>query len=160
MGTTVIKPVCAQWDIDAKAFMRCWSCVLLDFALWKQIQYSGSLPSIFWRTWRYDISGTRGIIIQHTVACLPSKIQSACLSLSLSPLHLSLTPTCLSLTRWEGFLLPRLCHPGPVWGFRPYSQYHVEPIHRYTSDPSQHHSIIYHEDNIGKRIVEHLKCSS
>ncbi|KAK6314296.1 hypothetical protein J4Q44_G00157550 [Coregonus suidteri] len=34
--------------------------------------------------------------------------------------------------------------------------YQVEAIHRYTSQPSQHHSIIYHEDDMDKRIVEHL----
>lgn len=28
--------------------------------------------------------------------------------------------------------------------------YHVEPVHRYTSNQTQHHSIIYHEDDMGK----------
>uniref|UniRef100_A0A673WJK7 ADAM10 endopeptidase n=1 Tax=Salmo trutta TaxID=8032 RepID=A0A673WJK7_SALTR len=29
--------------------------------------------------------------------------------------------------------------------------YYIEPVHRYTSQPTQHHSIIYHEDDMGKR---------
>uniref|UniRef100_A0A6Q2YM59 ADAM10 endopeptidase n=1 Tax=Esox lucius TaxID=8010 RepID=A0A6Q2YM59_ESOLU len=28
--------------------------------------------------------------------------------------------------------------------------YHIEPLHRYTSQSSQHHSIIYHEDDMGE----------
>lgn len=28
--------------------------------------------------------------------------------------------------------------------------YHIEPVHRYDSSPTDHHSIIYHEDDIGK----------
>lgn len=28
--------------------------------------------------------------------------------------------------------------------------YHIEPVHRYTSSQTDHHSIIYHEDDMGK----------
>lgn len=28
--------------------------------------------------------------------------------------------------------------------------YHIEPLHRYTSSPTDHHSIIYHEEDVGK----------
>ncbi|KAF7657981.1 hypothetical protein LDENG_00019720 [Lucifuga dentata] len=31
--------------------------------------------------------------------------------------------------------------------------YHIEPIHRYTSSPTDHHSIIYHEDDLGKNFI-------
>uniref|UniRef100_A0A4W6G3I9 ADAM10 endopeptidase n=1 Tax=Lates calcarifer TaxID=8187 RepID=A0A4W6G3I9_LATCA len=31
--------------------------------------------------------------------------------------------------------------------------YHIEPVHRYTSNHTDHHSIIYHEDDMGKTFI-------
>ncbi|CAM9335868.1 unnamed protein product, partial [Lampetra planeri] len=35
------------------------------------------------------------------------------------------------------------------------SIYHIEPIHRYTSTPTNQHSIIYHEDDMGKKYISY-----
>uniref|UniRef100_A0A7N9B0X7 ADAM10 endopeptidase n=1 Tax=Mastacembelus armatus TaxID=205130 RepID=A0A7N9B0X7_9TELE len=37
--------------------------------------------------------------------------------------------------------------------------YHIEPVHRYTSSQTDHHSIIYHEDDMGKTMLLFIHCS-